>query len=105
MRLHEAAPKLIIQERTGDKVKVLSYWPVPELTRAELALGWGHHAPRQNGGPRPWRAVQSGGAMSILRRMCSALAPICPNRRRRASRAALAASNLPFLSPLPTRAV
>src|SRR5258707_10444896 len=39
MRLHEAAPKLIIQERLGDKVKVLSYWPVPELTRAELALG------------------------------------------------------------------
>src|SRR5713226_8492866 len=40
MRLHEAAPKLIIQERVGDKVKVSSYWPVPELTRAELALGW-----------------------------------------------------------------
>src|SRR5258707_12768777 len=39
MRLHEAAPKLIIQERTGDKMKVSSYWPVPELTRAELALG------------------------------------------------------------------
>src|SRR5258708_8881084 len=39
MRLHEAAPKLIIQERVGDKVKVSSYWPVPELTSAELALG------------------------------------------------------------------
>src|SRR5258708_7832634 len=39
MRLHEAAPKLIIQERVRDKVKVSSYWPVPELTRAELALG------------------------------------------------------------------
>ena len=39
MRLHEAAPKLIIQERLGDKVKVSSYWLVPELTRAELALG------------------------------------------------------------------
>ena len=39
MRLHEAAPKLIIQERLGDKGKVSSYWPVPELTRAELALG------------------------------------------------------------------
>src|SRR5258707_7839416 len=39
MRLHEAAPKLIIQERLGDKVKVSSYWPVPELTRAGLALG------------------------------------------------------------------
>ena len=39
MRLHEAAPKLIIQERLGDKMKVSSYWPVPELTRAELALG------------------------------------------------------------------
>ncbi len=40
MRLHEAAPKLIIQERLGDKVKVSSYWPVPELTRARVALGW-----------------------------------------------------------------
>src|SRR5712692_5072210 len=39
MRLHEAAQKLIIQERLGDKVKDSSYWPVPELTRAELALG------------------------------------------------------------------
>src|SRR5258708_4045821 len=39
MRLHEAAQKLIIQERLGDKVKVSSYWPVPELTRAGLALG------------------------------------------------------------------
>ncbi len=39
MRLHEAAPKLIIQEQTKDKVKVSSYWPVPELTRAELTLG------------------------------------------------------------------
>src|SRR5260370_38844671 len=39
MRLHEDAPKVIIQERIGDKVKVSSYWPVPELTRAELALG------------------------------------------------------------------
>ena len=44
MRLHEAAPKLIIQERLGDKVKVSSYWPVPELTRAELALGRLHIA-------------------------------------------------------------
>ena len=39
MRLHEAAPKLIIQEQLGDKVKVSSYWPVPELTRAGLTLG------------------------------------------------------------------
>src|SRR5258708_3749730 len=39
MRLHEAAPKLIIQEQVGDKVKVSSYWPVPELTRAAFALG------------------------------------------------------------------
>ena len=39
MRLHEAAPKLIIQERVGDKVKISSYWPVPLLTRAGLALG------------------------------------------------------------------
>src|SRR5258707_13182666 len=45
MRLHEAAPKLIIQERVGDKVKVSSYWPVPELTRAELALGRLHARP------------------------------------------------------------
>ncbi len=44
MRVHEAAPKLIIQERVGDKVKVSSYWPVPELTRAELALGRLHNA-------------------------------------------------------------
>ena len=59
MRLHEAAPKLIIQEQTKDKVKVSSYWPVPELTRAELTLGRLHHAPRQNGRPCPWRALQS----------------------------------------------
>ena len=39
MRLHEAAPKLIIQERLGDRMKVSSYWPVPELTRADVALG------------------------------------------------------------------
>src|SRR5258708_955657 len=39
MRLDKTVPKLIIQERLGGKVKVSSYWPVPELTRAELALG------------------------------------------------------------------
>src|SRR5216684_395237 len=44
MRLHEAAPKLIIQERVGDRVKDSSYWPVPELTRAELTLGRLHYA-------------------------------------------------------------
>src|SRR5216684_8087027 len=56
MRLHEAAPKLIIQERLGDKVKVSSYWPVPELTRAELALGQLHISPHgtQTTSPRTW---------------------------------------------------
>jgi len=39
MRLHEAAPKLIIQERVGDKEKVSSYCPVALLTRVALALG------------------------------------------------------------------
>ncbi len=39
MRLHEAAPKLIIQERVGDKMKLSSYCPVASLTRAALALG------------------------------------------------------------------
>src|SRR5258708_3686011 len=42
MRLHEAAPKLIVQERVGVKKKTSSYWPVPELTRAKLALGQLH---------------------------------------------------------------
>src|SRR5258708_3784616 len=42
MRLHEAAPKLIVQERVGDKKKTSSYWPVTELTRAKLALGQLH---------------------------------------------------------------
>ena len=51
MRLHEAAPKLIIQERVGDKVKVSSYWPVPELTRAELALGRLHLSRPDGSGP------------------------------------------------------
>ena len=39
MRLHEAAPKLIVQERVGERIKVLSYCPVALLTRAGLALG------------------------------------------------------------------
>src|SRR5258708_36386949 len=39
MRLHEAAPKLIIQERVGDKMKFSLYCPVALLTRAGLALG------------------------------------------------------------------
>src|SRR5229473_7656890 len=81
MRLHEAAPKLIIQERVGDKVKVLSYWPVPELTRAEFALGRLHHALRQNGRPCPWQVLRSWRTKSVLTRFCSARAPICPNRK------------------------
>src|SRR5258708_37886742 len=28
-----------MQELTGDRVEVFLYWPVPELIRAELALG------------------------------------------------------------------
>ena len=40
MRLHEAAPKLIVQERVGERVKVSSYCLVVLLTRAGLALGW-----------------------------------------------------------------
>ncbi len=44
MRLHEAAPKLIIQEQLGDKKKVLSYCPVALLTRAMFALGQLHMA-------------------------------------------------------------
>src|SRR5229473_5380436 len=44
MRLHEAAPKLIIQEQVGDKMKLLSYCPVASLTRAALTLGQLHMA-------------------------------------------------------------
>ncbi len=40
MRLHEAAPKLIVQERVRERMKILSYCPVASLTRAGLALGW-----------------------------------------------------------------
>src|SRR5258708_19321961 len=83
MRLHEAAPKLNIQEQLEDKVKVSSYWPVPELTRAELALGRLHHAPCQNGRPRPWWALWSWRTRSVLMRFCSARAPVCPSRRWR----------------------
>ncbi len=43
MRLHEAAPKLMVQERTRERMKISSYWLVPELTRAELALGQLHY--------------------------------------------------------------
>ncbi len=39
MRLHEAAPKLIVQERVGERMKISSYCPVASLTRAGLALG------------------------------------------------------------------
>ncbi len=56
MRLHEAAPKLIVQERVGDKVKVSSYCPVALLTRAGLALGRLH---RDTCG----RATETGGEM------------------------------------------
>src|SRR5712692_10635239 len=37
MRLHEAAPKLIIQERVGDKTKISSHGPVPLLTPVQGA--------------------------------------------------------------------
>src|SRR5260370_31102127 len=100
MRLHEAAPKLIIQERLGDKVKVSSYWPVPELTRAELALGRLHHALRQNGRPRPWRAPRSWRTRSLLTRVCSVRAPLWPNPRAPTCRPPLYASQPPLLSPL-----
>ena len=39
IRVHEAAPKLIVQERVGERIKVSSYCPVALLTRAGLALG------------------------------------------------------------------
>src|SRR5258708_3891738 len=39
MRVHEAAPKLIVQERVGESVKISSYCPVALLTRAGLTLG------------------------------------------------------------------
>src|SRR5712692_11860456 len=74
MRLHEAAPKLIVQERVGDRMKNSSYCPVASLTRAGLTLGQLHHAPRQNGRPRPWRALRSWRIRSILIRFCSARA-------------------------------
>src|SRR5260370_13493310 len=105
MRLHEAAPKLIIQEWTGDRVKVSSYWPVPELTRAELALGRLHHAPCQNGRPHPWLPLRSWRTRSVLTRFCSVRAPVCPSHKWRTCQSALAASNLTLLSPLSTRAV
>ncbi len=37
MRLHEAAPKLIIQDRVGDKTKISSCGPVPLLTPVQEA--------------------------------------------------------------------
>ncbi len=37
MRLHEAAPKLIIQERVGDKMNFSSHGPVPLLTPVQEA--------------------------------------------------------------------
>src|SRR5713226_6827994 len=43
MRLHKAAPKLIVQERVGERMKISSYCPVASLTRAGLALGQLHH--------------------------------------------------------------
>src|SRR5258708_8846169 len=81
MRLHEAAPKLIVQERVGDRMKTLSYCPVALLTRAGLALGRLHHALRQNGRPRPWRALRSWRTRSVLMQICSARAPVCPSRK------------------------
>ncbi len=40
MRVHEAAPKLIVQEQVRERMKISSYCPVALLTRAGLALGW-----------------------------------------------------------------
>ena len=51
MRLHEAAPKLIIQERVGERMKISSYGPVPLLTPVQEAyelaplLGAGYKGP------------------------------------------------------------
>src|SRR5713226_3387337 len=83
MRLHEAAPKLIVQERVGERMKISSYCPVASLTRARLALGRLYHTPRQNGRPCPWRALRSWRIRSVLMRFCSAWAPVCPNCRWR----------------------
>src|SRR5260370_36033040 len=83
MRLHEAAPKLIVQERVGDRMKISSYCLVALLTRAGLALGRLHHAPCQNGRPRPWWALWSWRTRSVLMRFCSARAPVGPIRRCR----------------------
>src|SRR5258707_15898791 len=83
MRVHEAAPKLIVQERVRERMKISSYCLVALLTRAGLALGQLHHTPRQNGRPRPWRALWSWRIRSILMRFCSAQAPGCPNHRWR----------------------
>src|SRR5260370_505264 len=47
MRLHEAAPKLIVQERVGERMKISSYCLVTSLTRAGLALGRLHHQQQQ----------------------------------------------------------
>src|SRR5258708_14647409 len=105
MRLHEAAPKLIVQERVGDRIKISSYCTVASLTRAGLALGRLHHAPHQNGCPRPWRALRSWRTRSVLTRFCSARAPVCPSRKWQTCWSALAASNLPLLSPCSRRAI
>src|SRR5260370_35119794 len=79
MRLDEAAPKLNIQERVGDRIKLLSYCPVASLTRAGPALGRLHHALRQNGRPCPWRALRSCRTGTILMRIFPALPPVCPS--------------------------
>src|SRR5258708_32351066 len=84
MRLHKAAPKLIVQERVGERMKISSYCLVASLTRAGLALGQLHHASHQNGRPCPWRALRSWRIRSVLMRFCSAPAPGCPNRSWRA---------------------
>src|SRR5712692_4268347 len=83
MRLHEAAPKLIVHEQLGERMKISSYCPVASLTRAGLTLGWLHHAPHQNGCPHPWRALRSWRMRSVLMQFCSARAPVCPSRRWR----------------------
>src|SRR5258708_33379272 len=80
MRLHEAAPKLIVQERVGERMKISSYCPVASLTRAGLTLGRLHHALCQNGCPCPWRAMRAWPITCVPMKFCSARAPVRPNR-------------------------
>src|SRR5258708_19492861 len=79
MRLHKAAPKLIVQERVGERMKISSYCLVASLTRAGLALGQLHHASHQNGRPCPWRALRSRRIRSFLIPFSSPPPPLSPH--------------------------